>query len=291
MPANRALIALDPRRVLRVRVNGAKLLLMQLPPCVCFFCGLGLLALLIWKADTLVRFGLTGNLYYIVLLPMGLAASGFLFGVLRSYARYRGKQLGGVLELGGPIVAFAMVVIGGFVLVPNLATFPFTVYVHGEAGPQEIVLRDSGRVVMDLGLDRRSEPIGENGQAFFPAIPANFRGQNVHIGVESADFEPVDSSRELPLDGTSLYLAVRRKSGRISGFVQDSDGNPVIGAVVWVAGLSTTTDASGHFDFTIPGNRLKEELDLQAVAAGYAPARLKVVPGSNEASVVLKRSQ
>lgn len=95
---------------------------------ICFLCGFSLLALLISKADTLGRLGLTGNLYYLILLPMGLAASGFLFGVLRSYARYRGKQLGGVFELGGPILAFAMVVIGGFVLVPNLATFPFTVY-------------------------------------------------------------------------------------------------------------------------------------------------------------------
>ena len=244
---------------------------------VCLLCGFGLLALLIWNADTLVEFGLTGKLYYVILLPMGLAASGFLFGVrsLLCHAT-EASNLAACLRFGGPIVAFAMVVIGGFVLVPNLTTFPFTVYVHGEAGPQEIVLRNSGRVVMDLGGDRRSEPIGENGQAFFPAIPGTFRGQNVHIGMESADFEPVNFSQELPLGGASLYVAVKRKSGRISGFVQDSDGNPVIGAVVRVAGFSTTTDASGHFDFTIPGNRLKEELDLQAVAAGYAPTRLKV---------------
>jgi hypothetical protein len=76
-----------------------------------------------------------------VLLPLGLAAAGFLFGVLRSYASYRGKHLGGVLELGGPIIAAAMVVIGGFVLVPSPATFPITVYVHGERGPQDVVLR------------------------------------------------------------------------------------------------------------------------------------------------------
>jgi hypothetical protein len=55
---------------------------------------------MIWKADLLGRLGLTGNLFYIVLLPMGLAAAGSLFGVVRSYARYSGKQLGGMLELG-----------------------------------------------------------------------------------------------------------------------------------------------------------------------------------------------
>ena len=129
------------------------------------------------------KFGLTGKLYYVILLPMGLAASGFLFGVLRSYARYRGKQLGGMLVFGGPIVAFAMVVIGRSFSLQTSLPFrsPFTSI--GEAGPQEIVLRNSGRVVMDLGGDRRSEPIGENGQAFFPAIPHCVRRRGARMRV------------------------------------------------------------------------------------------------------------
>jgi hypothetical protein len=108
--------------------------------------------------------------------------------------------------------------------------------------------------------------------------------------VESADFETINSSQELRLDGANLYLAVRKRSGRISGLVQDSDGSPVAGAVVGVAGLSKTTDALGRFEFTIPGNLLSDELGLQAVATGYSPTRLKVVPGSNEIVVVLRRS-
>ena len=68
---------------------------------ISFLCGVVLLGLMILNADLLGRLGLTGNLYYLVLLPMGLAAAGFLFGVLRSYSRYSGKQLGGMLELGG----------------------------------------------------------------------------------------------------------------------------------------------------------------------------------------------
>src|SRR6202043_726504 len=73
---------------------------------ISFLCGVVLLGLMILNADLLGRLGLTGNLYYLVLLPMGLAAAGFLFGVLRSYARYSGKRLGGVWELGGPIIGF-----------------------------------------------------------------------------------------------------------------------------------------------------------------------------------------
>jgi hypothetical protein len=41
---------------------------------------------MLWNVQTLVAFGLTGDLYYIVLLPLGLAAAAFLFGdsVLRA---------------------------------------------------------------------------------------------------------------------------------------------------------------------------------------------------------------
>jgi hypothetical protein len=78
---------------------------------ISFLCGVSILGLMIWKADILDRLGLTGNLFYVVLLPMGLAAAAFVFGVLRSYARYSGKQLAGMLELGGPIVAFLLAVV------------------------------------------------------------------------------------------------------------------------------------------------------------------------------------
>src|SRR5258706_15076097 len=101
---------------------------------VSFLCGVGILALMLWNVQTLVAFGLTGNLFYIVLLPLGLSAAAFLFGVLQSYAHYKGEHCGGVLELGGPIIGTALVVIGGFFLVPNPAAFALSVYVHGEAG-------------------------------------------------------------------------------------------------------------------------------------------------------------
>ena len=100
---------------------------------------------MLWKAEALTKLGLIGNLYYIVLFPLGLCAAVFLFGVVRSFARYKGEQYGGTLELGGPIVAFVLVVGGGFVLVPKPpSTFPLTVYVHGEADRNDLVLRNSG---------------------------------------------------------------------------------------------------------------------------------------------------
>jgi hypothetical protein len=171
-----------------------------------FLAAAALVFLMVWKAETLVALGLTGKLYYIVLLPLGLSVAAFLFGVLQSYAAYEGRQLGGKLVLGGPIVAFLLVVILGFVLVPDLSTFPLTVYVHGANGAQDTVLRNSGEVFIDLGGDRRHVQIGDQGQAYFPAIPASFRGQEVPIWVASDKFESVASDRGLKLDKASIYL-------------------------------------------------------------------------------------
>jgi hypothetical protein len=256
-----------------------------------FLCGIGVLVLMLWKAEALTKLGLIGNLYYIVLFPLGLCAAVFLFGVVRSFARYKGAQYGGTLELGGPIIAFVLVVGGGFVLVPKPpSTFPLTVYVHGEADRNDLVLRNSGRVFVDLDGDRQSRSIGEDGQAYFPGIPDRFRGQEVPIWVDANGFESTVANQKARIDGASLYLPVRRKSGHISGRVQDQDGKPIPNADLTLAGLSQHSDASGHFEFTIPGEKLAQEMDLQAVAPGHKAQKYKVVPDGNELTVTLPTS-
>ncbi|HKP04492.1 MAG TPA: carboxypeptidase-like regulatory domain-containing protein [Chthoniobacterales bacterium] len=265
----------------------AAIILYALIALVSFACGVALLGLMVWKADRLVSLGLTGNLYYIVLLPLGLSAAAFLFGVLKSYARFRGRYFNGVLELGGPVVGFALVVIGGFVLVKSPDTFPLTVFVHGDAGRQDVALRNSGHVVLDLGPDRRREPIGENGQAYFPAVPAAFRGQPVLASVESDSYEPVKPGEMQRLDSSRIYLPVRKKSAVISGRVQDRDGNPIPGASLSIAGISATSDAAGRFEFALPGPRVKPELELYTTASGYKPTSHIVTAGKNEITVVL----
>jgi hypothetical protein len=257
---------------------------------VAFLGGFLILSLMLWKAQLLVSLGLTGNFYYVLLLALGLAAAGFLFGVLQSFARYRGKHLGGVLELGGPIVGAALVVIGGFILVPNQTPFDFTVFVHGENGRDNLLLKDSGQVVLDLNNQRRKEKIGDNGEAYFVGVAANFRGQEVPIWVESDLVEPVTKDQKARLDGTPIYLAVRMKAGLIAGRVQDENGNPLEGAKIGVAGLSMTTDSAGHFEFVIPGDRLKAELDLTASAAGYVTKHYNAVPNANELVIPLARA-
>jgi hypothetical protein len=247
---------------------------------VSFTAGLGILVLILWKAQVLVKLGLIGNLYYIVLLPLALSAAAFLFGILRSTALYRGEVYGGALELGGPAVVFVAVLILGFKLPSPQTPFNLTVFVQEEKEGKNLALKTAGYVVIDIGPDRRVEQIGAKGDAYFPGIPANFRGENARIWVDSDTFEVADASKEYSLGETSLYVDVRRKERKVFGRVQDARGNSLAGVEIRVAHLTATTDKLGEFEVTIPGDRMAEEFDLEAVAPGFEATRSVVVPNS-----------
>lgn len=252
-----------------------------------FIVGLFLVWLMLWKVQTLTALGLTGKFFYLILIPLGLSVAAVLFGILRSFARYRGRQLGGTLELGGPVVVFVLVILLGFWLAPNTGNFPFTIYVHGESGNQDLALRNAGYVMLDLGGERRKEPIGDKGQVLFSEIPASFRGQPVKVALDADGYELINPKQEFRLEGPNLYLPIRKKPGQIIGHVQDEQGHPLAGVDISVAGLSTTTDHNGGFEFTIPGNRLQKEFTLKANAAGFVPWSGSVAPNANDATIVL----
>lgn len=257
---------------------------------VCFLLGSLLLCFMVWKGEKLIALGLSGRMFYIVLIPIGLSAAGFLFGALKSEAIYSGRQPGGTLILGGPIVALLLVVILGFFLVPDLSTFPLTVYVHGPGGRSDIVLRNTGEVFMDLDGDRRHVAIGDQGQAYFPAIPANFRAQSVPLWVVSDQFESTEPDRERKLDGRRIYLPVHRKAGRVKGLVESDTPGCLAAAQVHVAGLTALVDpASGQFDLTIPGDRLQDDLILEASAPGCVSESHSVIPDSNAIVIRLRQ--
>jgi hypothetical protein len=169
------------------------------------------------------------------------------------------------------------------------ANFPLTVYVHGPDGPQDLVLRGKGAVLLLLGSDHRREPIQEKGQANFQEIPASFRGQPVNLALDADGYELADS-RPRTLNGASLDLTVRRKPGHLAGRVQDGEGHPVAKARIEVADLSTKTDDSGRFDLVIPADHVQRGLVVQVVAAGYQPYSLRAEIGSNDVSVNLTPS-
>jgi len=254
--------------------------------------GFGLLCLMLFDAQRLVDLGLVGNIYYIVLLPLGLSAAAFLFGILRSHARYNGKSNYGNLELSGPVVVFVLVVIGGFYLPkPAPESFEFTVFVQGEGGFGNIVLSNEGEVLVQLGADIRAEKIGDKGQAEFKNIPAKFRGQNVSVTVKADGFEVLNPSAKYSLSGDGLTIQVRRKAAIVSGNIVDTNGQLISNAKIRIGEIETNATDLGHFAIILPGSRSTQEVEAYISANGYISWHGRLVPNGGDASVQLRRSQ
>jgi hypothetical protein len=249
-----------------------------------------MLVLMLWlHASVLVWLGLDDRFYFIIVVTLSVLANVLLFGSLRSDAAYEGRLAGGNLRLGGPIVGVILIIIAAFRLPQHPSNFSLTVYVHGSAGPQDLPLRNEGHVLLDLAGDRRNEPIGDRGQAIFSEIPANFRGQKVNVGLEVSGYERRDA-RPLLLEGTSLYVEVRRQALHITGNVIDGKTKaPVIGATVNVSGMSTKTQEQGRFDLALPSDHVRNDMVISVSAEGYQTWSTGVTTDSGPVGVALLR--
>lgn len=131
----------------------------------------------IYRVPKLIEGGVQGQIFYLLLIPWGLSAAAFLFGAMKSYARFSHKHLGSFLELGGPVVLFCLVIVGGFKLVPPAPeTLDLAVRAHSKESP----LLTSGQITLDLpGLPHAN--IGPDGEANFKGISAKFRGTAIRV--------------------------------------------------------------------------------------------------------------
>ena len=253
--------------------------------------GIALLALRLWQAELLVRLGLVGQLWFVLLLLLGLAAAVCLFALFRSYARYTGKVLNGTMELGGPAVVMVLVIVLGFYLVPRpRERFDLTVFIHGEAGRQALVLRNRGRLFLDLGADRRGEAIGDKGEVRFVGIPADRRDLSVPVFLDAEPYELIERDARIKLDAEVAYLTVRAKLFPLRGEIFDSSNRPLPGARLQLSGRTTVTDADGRFELSLPADLPESERVLTITAPNHETWRGRVVPGGNRLSVRLNPS-
>jgi len=247
--------------------------------------GLLFLSILLSKLDAITKYGLASRLYFILLIPLSLAAAFCLSGVLESVARYRGRHFNGVLTLGGPAVVFFLTLILGSVLVKPGDSFALIIFVVGSRY-EPIALGKSCFVIVDFGQDRRREAINDKGQAFFPELPGSFRAAAVRIWVDDPRFEAINSNRTHKLDESVIYLRVRRRDDHIMGRVIDRSGNPINNATISVYRLSTITNDMGYFDLTVPGEQVKDSMELIVIVPNRSTQRYEITPGANPTTII-----
>ena len=178
--------------------------------------GIGLLFFYVYQVPKLIESGAQNQIFYLLLIPWALACAAFLFGAMRSYARFTHQHLGSYLELGGPVVLFCLVVAGGFKLVPAAPeTFDLTVRPHSADGRNPIIT--SGTITIDLDTARRTESLGANGEADFKGIPPRFRGATLKILPQVEGYE--EQWQRHKLHGNVLELPLVRATQPVTHLV------------------------------------------------------------------------
>lgn len=138
---------------------------------------IGLLLLMIFLGPRLISQGMNQQVFYFLLIPLGLSTAAFVFGGMRSYAGFSHKVGFGIFEIIGPIIVAMLVVIGGFLLISGENSFDVTVRIVTPEGP----LRE-GEVwlVVDTTL---KQPINANGEAEFKSLSSDLKESSGRISV------------------------------------------------------------------------------------------------------------
>jgi hypothetical protein len=239
---------------------------------------IGLLIFYVDKVPRLIETGSNNQVFYLLLIPWGLASAAFLFGTMRSVAILKSRQIPTTLELGGPVVVALLVVVGGFRLVPHAETFELTMRAHAADGTEPRIR--GGGVVLEYGNRSDRQDIGSNGEANFKEIPHRFWGGRARALPEIDGYDR--TPQEVRLDSEVIDLALVRERP-LSSFRGTVVPPPGLGqaVVLRVDGDlgEGTADSLGRFNFTVKGRegdrvRLKIYVNLHLVYDDF-----QVLPG------------
>ena len=232
-----------------------------------------LLYTMLSHAHTLAEYRLTGNLWFALLVVLGVAAAFALFGTLSAFASWEGVVIAGPLKLGGPPVVFFLVVVLGHVLIPAPPDrFTFTLFFHGPSGQQDVLVTQGASASIHIPDDVRSEVLGTKGEARFMSLPAGLRGSKVRVGLSDTDYELATPNQAVKLEGDASNVAARLKELPIAGTVYDKSMKPLRGAQVMVGDQTAHTDTTGRFRLAFRA-RSGTQLPVSVSAEGFKPLR------------------
>lgn len=190
--------------------------------------------------------------YFFMLVPLALASAAFLFGALRSHAKYTGKMYGGTLELGGPVVVLLLVVGLGYKFRPQEQSFGFTLNVFSATDTAEVISKGNADVF--FGTAHWQKNISD-GQAVFNEIPAMYKGKQVTVITSADGYTAKKQVLNVPVNAAAdIYITKIADSVTVHGLVKDKKGRTVKDAVLVFADgrAKTTSDAYGNFTVALP---------------------------------------
>jgi len=230
-------------------VSGIAFLITLLAACI-----------LVFKGEELENIGIVGNIYYIILVPLGFSSAAFLGGAMKSYASFTSNESFryGKLHLTGPIVIFALVVGGGFVL-PRLDKNDFfdLKFRVVEKGKTSDLLND-GKLILYVGKEPKTANIND-GEAIFYNIPEEFGNKRVKIlpvieNYQLADHDQVLITKDDNYIDIELVRTEESLNTQVRGSIINSENIPVKNAFLnFGSGLASCyTNQNGDFFLTVP---------------------------------------
>jgi len=225
--------------------------------------------LMIFLSPRLSEFGITKSFYYIILIPVGLASAAFLFGALRSSAKYSGKTSYGSIELTGPVVIFCLVIIGGFYFASPESDFLLTIRTVDPAKPEKII--NEGTIIIDFGDQRLDKKLNENGEVMFSGVSSKFIGKPVNIFPQIKGYK-IKEGNSIPIpENRIIYLELTERidSTLLRGMVINDKGDPEDSVFIDIESgvASAASDDKGRFSVVVPASA-GETLLLTAVKNG-----------------------
>lgn len=191
--------------------------------------------------------------YFFLLCTMALAATGLLAGALKSQAKYNGKVYGGTLNLGGPVVVFALIIMLGYKFRPAEITADRSITVNLFSAVNKMPVT-AGNILIKAGVFSRREDVNTKGEAVFTGIGPEEKGKILRIFPDVAGFTNpfIDSVFTIEEKGnTTINIILNPVEDQlvIRGNVYDDDDHPLVDCLVDIGhGLATVrTDSIGNF--------------------------------------------
>lgn len=165
----------------------------------------------------------------------------------------------------------------------------FTVFVHGQKGLDDLILKNEGKVVLMLKSDKREAQINKKGEATFKGIPSIFKDEKVNIFIHHEQpYRPTQLDSLYTIhDKSSVYLEVKLYNTElIYGHIMDYKTDAGVDSVrVSIRDASTFSDIHGYYALNIPENYQRKFQDVRFEKIGYIPISRKNVPVHTDQSL------
>lgn len=200
------------------------------------------------------------QVFYLILILFGMAASALIFGIMNSYASLKGIQSNVTYKFTGPVVGVILTVLGGFML-PKGSTDQFLSVRLFDQDKNPVT---RGDVTLSFPHYQRQGNVDEKGMVVFPDIPHDQLRNKIIINVVSDGYAPMTFDTLLTNFEPINLILQQAKIIRISGTVKDAADRPIRDVAVDVDGTPYTSKTinDGSFNIPLPGYHFGDRIML-----------------------------